>query len=76
MQTNLRLRSNLFAVDRAVKENKSLYKYFPGDYLKLMYPQYADPRSQSMYMDERQINEMEQYLVCYKCKRVCAGTCS
>lgn len=51
------------------------YKYLPGDFVKEVYPEYATPEVMHTYLSELQIVELKQYLVCYRCKKACAGGC-
>ena len=72
MNSNLAVRSNLMLED---EEHKLQYRYLPGDFVKMVYPELADVRTYEATMSREQIIEMRQYLICILCRRPCAGTC-
>ena len=55
--------------------HKPIIKYLPGDFLAQVYPEKVDRRLIERELTPRQIKEYEQYLICLKCGRTCAGTC-
>jgi hypothetical protein len=71
-QTNIQLVSNLMLDD---KEHQPNHKYYPGDFVALIYPHYTDSRVMHFYLTKEQMIELEQVYVCFKCKKPCAGTC-
>lgn len=73
MKSNLAVRSNLMLDD---DKHRPQYRYLPGDFLKLVDPDIADVRVRDSYLTKQQILEIQQYLVCMRCGRVCAGTCA
>jgi hypothetical protein len=72
MGSNLAVRSNLMLDD---EQHKLKYRYLPGDFVRMVYPEMADVRSFEDALSTQQIVEMQQYLVCIRCRRPCAGTC-
>lgn len=90
MESNLDVRSNLmlfrdassgdsnrFAPFPTCEEvSRETYRFLPGDLVKLLYPSYTDARNIHRYLTEKQIHEVQQYLVCVLCHRTCAGTCT
>jgi hypothetical protein len=72
MPPNLAVRSNLMLDD---EHHKPQYRYLPGDFVKLVYPELADVRTYDSTLTRQQTIEMRQYLVCVRCRRPCAGTC-
>ena len=58
------------------EDHRPQYRYIPGDYVRAVYPQLADVRVYESVLTENQITEMRQYLLCVRCGRPCAGTCS
>jgi hypothetical protein len=72
MNSNLAVRSNLMLDD---EQHKLQYRYLPGDFVKMVYPELSDVRVYEATLTEQQITEMRQYLVCIRCRRPCAGTC-
>lgn len=89
MESNLEVKSNLMIVktsDRLADSRYSGYpsesdvlyyphKFLPGDLVRLVYPDKCDVRVISRYLTERQIHEVQEYMVCRLCGRTCAGTC-
>lgn len=73
MDSNLAVRSTLMLDDEA---HTPQYRYIPGDYVRAIYPELADVRVYETALTKTQIIEMKQYLVCIRCRRPCAGTCS
>ena len=63
--------SNLMVDD---DQHKPTYKFMPGDYVALVFPEFRDKRTWSD-LSAQQIIELTQYVVCSKCNRACAGTC-
>ncbi len=72
MESNLSVRSNLMLDDEA---HRPQYRYLPGDFLKEVYPNFADTRIMEDVLTRQQIIELRQYLVCIRCGRRCAGSC-
>jgi hypothetical protein len=72
MKSNLSVKSNLMLDD---DERRPQYRYIPGDYVGEIYPQFVDVRVYESVLSKQQIIELEQYLVCVRCHRPCAGTC-
>lgn len=70
--TNIQLLSNLMIDDKNHQPN---HKYYPGDFVALIHPNYIDNRVMDFYLTKEQIIELEQAYVCNKCKKTCAGTC-
>jgi hypothetical protein len=70
-KSQLTLFSNLMLDDQ---QHKPTYKYMPGDYLPLVFPEFRDKRSWNN-LSWQQIHELTVYVVCGKCNRACAGTC-
>jgi len=78
-KSNLKVKSNLMveSIDGVeVKNPKEQIRYFPGDFAAEIEPNYMkDVRIKDKYFTKQQIIEYEQTIVCYICKRPCAGTC-
>ncbi len=72
MTSNLSVRSNLMLDD---DQHKLQHRYLPGDFVKEVYPNLVDTRVYQQELTKEQIIELEQYLVCIRCHRACAGTC-
>jgi hypothetical protein len=72
MKPNLAAKSNLMLDD---DDHRPQYRYIPGDYVGRIYPQLVDVRVYESALTKQQIVELEQYLVCVRCHRPCAGTC-
>ena len=72
MSSNLAVRSNLMVDDDQHQEH---WRYLPGDFVKQVYPNMVDVRTITSYLNPQQIIEHQQYLVCIRCGRPCAGTC-
>lgn len=72
MNSNLAVRSNLMLLD---EQHQYQYRYLPGDFVKMVYPELTDVRLYERNLSPQQIIEMKQYLVCIRCRRPCAGTC-
>jgi len=53
----------------------SHYRYLPGDYVRLIYPELTDARVAESQLSKRQLIDKDQYIVCTRCRRPCAGTC-
>lgn len=70
-ESDLLLFSNLMVEDA---QHTPKFKYMPGDYVKLVFPEYRDKRNWNNLSD-RQITELMKYVVCASCNRPCAGTC-
>ena len=70
-KSELILFSNLMIDD---DQHKPAYKFMPGDYVALVFPEFRDKRTWSN-LSTQQITELTQYVVCSKCGRACAGTC-
>ncbi len=70
--SNVAVRSNLMIDDQA---HRPQHRYLPGDFLKLVYAELIDTRTIHKELTRQQIIELEQYLVCVRCRRRCAGTC-
>jgi hypothetical protein len=84
LDPNLSIRINLMIDGNSLKddheENRGKYKKqmwcFPGDFAAELEPsKMRDKNTQRRYFEDWQINEYRQTLVCYRCKRPCAGTC-
>jgi hypothetical protein len=77
--SNLKLKSNLMveSIDGIeVKNAKEQIHYFPGDFAALIEPnRMRDVRIREKYFTCQQIIEYQQTIVCYVCKKPCAGTC-
>lgn len=73
MKSNITIPSNLMPDS---PEYKPEYRYVPGDYVGRIYPSVVDVRSVRDYLSPQQVVELEQYLVCGRCGKTCAGTCS
>jgi hypothetical protein len=71
MKSQLILYSNLMIDD---DRHKPAYRFMPGDYVAMLYPELADVRARNL-LTGQQIMELEQYIVCVRCGRQCAGTC-
>jgi hypothetical protein len=72
MTSNLSVRSNLMLDD---EKHKPQHRYLPGDFVKEVYPDLVDTRIYLQELTKVQIIELQQYLVCIRCHRPCAGTC-
>lgn len=72
MTSNLSVRSNLMLDD---EQHKTQHRYLPGDFVKEVYPNLVDTRVYEQELTKVQIIELQQYLVCIRCHRPCAGTC-
>jgi hypothetical protein len=72
MNSNLSVKSNLMLDD---EQHRPQYRYIPGDYIGKIYRQLVDVRVYESALTKQQIIELEQYLVCVRCHRPCAGTC-
>lgn len=72
--SNLRLRSNLMPLSLIPKGEE--HRFLPGDYVGLAYPEFVDRRVIDRYLTPKQIDEYEQVLICVKCGKACAGTCT
>lgn len=70
-RSDLRLFSNLMLDD---EHHKPEYKYMPGDYVKVVCPEFRDKRTW-VDLSSQQIAELLFYVVCARCNRACAGTC-
>jgi len=70
-KSELTLYSNLMLEDA---QHLPKYKFMPGDYVKLVYPEFRDKRNWHN-LSSRQISELTHYIVCARCHRACAGTC-
>lgn len=68
--SDLMIKSNLM-----IETRKPEYRYIPGDYVGQIYREIIDARSIERKLTKKQIIELEQYLVCTKCRKPCAGTC-
>jgi len=77
--SNLQLKSNLMVekVDGVEVTNaKKQIRYFPGDFAAEIEPsRMKDVRVREQYFTCQQIIEYQQTIVCYVCKKPCAGTC-
>jgi hypothetical protein len=78
-QSNLQLKSNLVVetVDGIEVINaKAQIRYFPGDFAAKIEPhRMKDVRIREQYFTQQQIIEHQQTIICYSCKKPCAGTC-
>lgn len=78
-KSNLKLKSNLMveSIDGVEVENaKEQIRHFPGDFAALIEPnRMKDVRIREKYFTSQQIIEYQQTIVCYICKKPCAGTC-
>jgi hypothetical protein len=72
MESNIEVRSNLMIDDA---DHKLQYRYLPGDFVKLIYPELTDVRTYEGTLTQEQVIELRQYIVCIRCRRPCAGTC-
>lgn len=72
MNSNLAVRSNLMLDD---DQHQPQHRFIPGDYVGKIYPGLVDVRVYETALSKRQIIELQQYLVCVRCHRPCAGTC-
>ena len=74
MNSNIQVRSNLMVleVDGKLIDKK---RFFPGDYYALLYPNLTDSRVIEMYFSKEQLIDYTKAMVCYRCKKSCAGTC-
>ena len=71
-KSNLNVSSNVMPVpDNKMDE----IKHLPGDLAVLIYMGVIWPSIGSRVLTPRQYQEYLQYLVCYLCKKTCAGTC-
>lgn len=68
--SNLQIKSNLM-----IDDGRKQSSYFPGDFAYQLDPSKFDSRVQTNYWSEKQIHEYRQTVICYLCKRPCAGTC-
>lgn len=71
-RSNVAVRSNLMLDDL---DHRPQHRYLPGDFLKLIHAELVDTRTIDKELTRQQIIELEQYLVCMRCRRKCAGTC-
>ena len=71
--SNVSVRSNVM-IDEGFDQRK--YRYLPGDFAALVYPECRDVRTSDVYLTPQQKIEKSQYLICILCRRPCAGTCS
>lgn len=72
MESNLNVKSNLMIDDA---NHIPEYKYLPGDYIGIIYPQYIAPSIRENFLTREQNIELDQYLVCHLCGKMCAGNC-
>jgi len=72
MDSNLDVQSNLMIDDEG---HSPQFRYLPGDFVGQVYPEKVDRRNIERELTRRQIIEYEQYLICYICKKPCAGSC-
>ena len=56
--------------------NQRKYRYLPGDFAAMVYPECRDVRTSDNYLTPKQRIEKSQYVLCIRCGRTCAGTCS
>jgi hypothetical protein len=70
--SNINVSSNLMLDDDS---HKPEHRYYPGDFLALIYPSLVDVRGINQELTARQIEEYKRYIVCLKCNKACAGTC-
>jgi hypothetical protein len=79
-KSNLKLKSNLMVETVngvEVKNAREQIHYFPGDFAAEIEPhRMKDTRMREIYFTHQQIIEYQQTIVCYTCKKPCAGTCS
>jgi hypothetical protein len=76
--SNLQIKSNLMVekVDGVEVKKVKQIRCFPGDFAALIEPHLMkDVRSREKYFTPQQIIEHQQTIVCYVCKKPCAGTC-
>jgi hypothetical protein len=76
--SNLQIKSNLMVekVDGVMVKNIGQIRCFPGDFAALIEPHLMkDVRIREKYFTLQQIIEHQQTIVCYVCKKPCAGTC-
>ena len=71
MNSQLMLYSNLMVDD---DEHRPAYRFMPGDYLPIVFPEFRDVQKRNA-LTPQQLVELDQYLVCVRCGRKCAGTC-
>jgi hypothetical protein len=78
-KSNLQIKSNLMIekIDgREIKKSKEQIQFFPGDFAALIEPyRMKDVRIREQYFTQQQIIEYQQIIVCFICKKPCAGTC-
>lgn len=78
-KSNLQLKSNLMVESMDGVKEKNLKKQihcFPGDFAAEIEPKLMkDVRIREKCFTEQQIIEYQQTIVCYTCKKPCAGTC-
>lgn len=72
MKSNIAIKSNL-VLDHP--NYTPVHRFVPGDFVKQIYPGLTDSRVIGSALTQRQIIELEQYLVCIVCGLPCAGTC-
>ena len=70
--SNINVSSNLMLDD---DYHKPEHRYYPGDFLALLYPSLVDTRGIDQELTPRQIEEYKRYIPCIICKKSCAGTC-
>jgi hypothetical protein len=70
--------SNVGVVPNVVLDvNSPVIRYLPGDFAVLVYkPLWISVEVIKKNLTGTQYNEYLQYLVCVRCRRPCAGTCS
>ena len=74
MKSNLMVSSNLM-IDDENHKSQNHYLYIPGDYVSQIYRELANVHVAERRLSPRQLIERDQYLVCLKCHKPCAGTC-
>jgi hypothetical protein len=70
---NIQVSSNLMIDD---EQHRPHYRFLPGDFVGEIYPALVDNRVWERELTPMQRMEFTQYIVCVRCRRTCAGTCS
>jgi hypothetical protein len=71
--SNVSIRSNVMLDDA---QHQQKYRYLPGDFAAQVYAECRDARTTEYYLTPQQLIEKMQYLICIRCRRPCAGTCT
>jgi len=70
---NIAVNSNLMPDEHQFRPE---YRFVPGDLVAQIYRNLADVRVAESALSQNQLKELRQYLICLRCGRPCAGTCT